>query len=96
MQQAAYGMNETVINDIFPTLIPAIASKAGLTTKPIDVFDAMGGADKERFPEGGCTLGNSNVADCKEFCDEQSCDQCHPNDAGYSHMAQVMKRGLGL
>ena len=33
---------------------------------------------------------------CAWWCDEQSCDQCHPNNNGYIQMATLMKKGLGL
>jgi len=38
-----YEMNETVINEIFPVLLPEIASVSG-ATGVIDVFSALGGA----------------------------------------------------
>lgn len=41
-----YSMNETVINDVFPTLIRKIATEApGANHTVIDVFNAMGGAN---------------------------------------------------
>eukprot|EP01006_Ploeotia_vitrea_P030614 TRINITY_DN62986_c0_g1_i2.p1 TRINITY_DN62986_c0_g1~~TRINITY_DN62986_c0_g1_i2.p1 ORF type:complete len:251 (+),score=26.62 TRINITY_DN62986_c0_g1_i2:154-906(+) len=96
MKDGAYGMNGTVINDVFPILIPQINSANHVPNKPIDIFDAMGGKDKAHFPPGGCTLENSHVADCRYFCDHQSCDQCHPDDVGYHAMAVAMKKGMGL
>lgn len=33
---------------------------------------------------------------CAYWCDDQHCDQCHPNDVGYSHLATVVQKGLGL
>mmetsp|Transcript_64106 Transcript_64106/g.151687 ORF Transcript_64106/g.151687 Transcript_64106/m.151687 type:complete len:307 (-) Transcript_64106:31-951(-) len=92
----AYGMNQTVINDVFPTLIPAINAANKLPNPAIDVFTAMGGASKSQFPKGGCTLQTESVAGCKYFCDSQSCDQCHPNDDGYKLLAATMQRGMGL
>lgn len=56
----------------------------------------MGGKDLDQFPRGGCTLKTSGIADCNYFCDEQSCDQCHPDDVGYHAMAVAMKAGMGL
>lgn len=38
-----YGMNQTVINDILPSLIPRIASANRIPNPAIDVFSAMGG-----------------------------------------------------
>lgn len=66
-------MDSHVINEIFPTLIPQIAEEAGLdSNKVIDVFSKMGGKDLEQW---------------ELFCDDQRCDACHPNDAGYAYMA---------
>jgi len=39
-----YDMNQTVINVLFPVLIPSIAKSAG-NVSVIDVFDALGGAN---------------------------------------------------
>ena len=34
---------------------------------------------------------------CAWWCGKaQSCDQCHPNDAGYTQMAGIVLKGLGL
>ena len=96
MKQGIYGMNQTVINDILPVLIPKINEKNGLPHLSIDIFDALGGADKSSFPKGGCTLNDSKIADCSSFCDKQSCDQCHPNNNGYKRLAAAVKKGLGL
>ena len=38
----SYGMNQTVINELYPKLVPLIA-KANQVHGPIDVFGAMGG-----------------------------------------------------
>ena len=38
-----YGMNQTVINDVFPVLLPRINRAAGLPFPVIDVFAGMGG-----------------------------------------------------
>eukprot|EP00756_Hemistasia_phaeocysticola_P059450 Hpha_TRINITY_DN36222_c0_g1::TRINITY_DN36222_c0_g1_i1::g.83299::m.83299 len=59
-----YGMNQTVINKQFPTLIPEIGKANGLTTAPIDVFDALGGA-KLAHPEwsaDGCHPNDDGYA----------------------------------
>ena len=77
-EDGAYDMNATVINHIFPSLIPRIANETG-ATGVIDVFDALGGA-----------LLNAPEL----FCDYQSCDACHPNDAGYDRLAGVVFREL--
>ena len=51
----AYGMNETVLNDIMPPLVTSIARVAGLPS-PIDVYGALGGTKdwREKFPVCGC------------------------------------------
>jgi lysophospholipase L1-like esterase len=96
MQASVYGMNQTVINSVFPTLIPKIALKY-LKTTPIDVFTALGGTPdwETTFPKG-CTLKDAKTAGCADFCDAQSCDQCHPNDNGYGVLAAAVKAGLRL
>ena len=71
-------MNATVINHIFPHLIPRIANETG-ANGVIDVFDALGG---------------SSLNAPELFCDYQSCDACHPNDAGYDRLAGVVFREL--
>ena len=71
-------MNATVINHIFPHLIPRIANETG-ANGVIDVFDALGGA----------TLNAPEL-----FCNYQSCDACHPNDAGYDRLAGAVFRSL--
>lgn len=66
-------MNQTVINEVFPSLIPEIAKELNLTKdRVISIYDAMGGSDLDKW---------------QYFCDGQNCDQCHPNDAGYSILA---------
>jgi len=95
MQNTAYGMNQTVINGVFPKLVPLI-QKDNSVLGPIDLYSQMGGvADwKTTFPDK-CVL-NSSFPPCASFCDRQSCDQCHPNDAGYGKMAKLIQKGLGL
>ena len=65
----------------------------------IDVFHGMGGEDNwaKDFPPQ-CTKQNSptDKTDCALWCDDQSCDPCHPNNNGYVQMATIMKKGLGL
>jgi lysophospholipase L1-like esterase len=101
MQDRAYGMNQTVINSILPKLMPLIAQADGLDGV-IDMYTGMGGVSdwKEHFPPHGCTLnsssgsGGDDWAPCAWWCDTQSCDQCHPNNNGYAHMAQKLHAGL--
>lgn len=96
MQLDSIGANQTVINSVYPVLIPAIAKAGGVTTVPINVFGGMGGVPswKTAFPPS-CQLV-SPWKPCAWFCDKQSCDQCHPNDDGYTQLASVVKAGLGL
>ena len=99
MKPWAYGMNQTVINSILPKLLPLIATENALDGV-IDIFSGMGGVPdwKAKFPHTGCSLnyshGPGGWAPCAWWCDAQSCDQCHPNDDGYAHLAQAMHAAL--
>ena len=79
MQHGSIGANQTVINTVYPVLIPMIAQAANLTTVPISVFAGMGGVPNWEAPSSGfpssCTL-NSNWPACAWWCDAQHCDQC--------------------
>ena len=74
-QTDVYGMSSHVVNEVFPILIPQIAEQAGFDTSKnvnvIDVFNYMGGKDLTQW---------------ELFCDDQRCDACHPNDAGYAFL----------
>lgn len=101
MAAAAYGMNQTVINTIFPSLVPTINADNKLDGPAIDVFTALGGVPNwpAVFPKNGCTLNNTNVAKCNFFCEASqkwTCDECHPDNAGYTEMAATMMAGIGL
>ena len=78
-EEGAIQANQTVINEIFPELIPNLAKNLSLgDDKVIDIFSAMGGAGLDHY---------------ELFCDGQNCDPCHPNDAGYTFMAsQIYKK----
>merc|ERR1711957_1151862 len=56
MEPFAYGMNQTVINSVFPDLVPIIA-KDNKLDGTIDVFSGMGGVSDwhDQFPHK-CTL----------------------------------------
>lgn len=104
MQTDAYGMNETVINSVFPKLLPKIAAAHPAVTGVVDMFVPMGGeaqwATDPLWPDS-CEVdaaGGTTWPACGWFCDTKAnrCDQCHPSDAGYAHMANVLKSGLGL
>merc|ERR1712203_968364 len=93
-----YGMSKPVINEYLPKIVPKLAATNG--AKVIDVYKGMGGVADWRgvFPKDppGCVTGavNSSYTPCQWFCDKQSCNQCHPNDYGYSHLASIVKAGL--
>ena len=97
MENGAYNMNQTIINTIFPQLVPLIATanKVGL----LDVYTGMGGVpapkwESEMPPK--CNLTNSKTwPPCRWYCDKQSCapGQCHPNDVGCAHLAEVVYAG---
>ena len=58
----------------------------------------MGGSPDwaSKFPQK-CSLATAKTyKPCAWWCDAQSCDQCHPNNNGYTEMATLMKAGLGL
>jgi len=103
LKQGVYGMNQTVINSLYPKLIPMIAreNNVELITQ---VYNGFGGESDwntdPNFPIDGCTLNSSystwDLKFCKYWCDKQSCDQCHPNDQGYTHMANDFREGLGF
>ena len=100
MANNSYGMNRTVINSVYPKLMPLIAA-ANHVDGIIDLYTSMGGemqwATDPSWPTKGCAQESvSTWPACGWYCDKQSCDQCHPNDAGYAHMANVLKIGLGL
>merc|ERR1712137_622009 len=104
MKIGTYGMNITVINTVFPELIPLIENASDIEGT-IDVFGGMGGVPDwmDEFPISGCDDPNVSVAawaPCAWWCDESSCGgasaECHPNDSGYAHLAQVVLDGLKL
>jgi len=99
MQDGAYNMNQTIINTIYPQLIPLIgAANSDIVSGVVDVYTGMGGvpapAWETEMPDK-CTL-DSAWAPCKWYCDEQSCNpgQCHPNDVGCAKLAQVVYDGV--
>merc|ERR1711934_307381 len=98
MATGAYGMNRTVINAVYPKLIPLINKANNVNTEVIDVFSGMGGTpDWATKAPDGCTLENAkSFAPCGWWCDAQHCDQCHPNNNGYIQLASIVKKGLGL
>jgi len=95
MHQGAYGMNQTVINSVFPKLVPLIAAQNKVTL--VDVYEGMGGVpDWEQKYPSSCSVDSALQPTCGFYCDKQSCDQCHPDDNGYTNLAKVLQAGLGL
>jgi len=97
MAKYSIGANQTVINTVYPKLVSLI-QKANKVLGPIDVFTGMGGVTDwaTKFP-ASCTLDTAKTfAPCAWWCDKQSCDQCHPNNDGYTKMASIVAEGLGL
>jgi len=95
MAPRSIGANQTVINSVYPKLVPMIVKENNILG-PINVFSGMGGVSdwEEKFPPK-CVI-NSTWEPCGWWCDEQSCNQCHPNNDGYHNMATVVQAGLGL
>jgi lysophospholipase L1-like esterase len=54
-KDGAYGMDQSVLNDVMPRLVPQIAHQAGLPA-PIDIFTLLGGTSdwQSTFPACGC------------------------------------------
>jgi lysophospholipase L1-like esterase len=97
MQQYSIGANQTVINSVYPKLVSLI-QKSNKVLGPIDVYSGMGGVTdwEAKFPKS-CQIDTAKTwAPCAWWCDKQSCDQCHPNNAGYHQMATLVLKGLGL
>lgn len=44
-KNGVYGMNQTVINHVFPVILPQIAAADAPKHKPLDIFDCMGGVN---------------------------------------------------
>jgi len=98
MAKDSIGANQTVINSVYPKLVPLIGTANGIKNAPIDVFTGMGGKPNwaSYFP-ASCSLASAQTyKPCAWWCDKQSCDQCHPNNDGYTQMATIMKAGIGL
>jgi len=96
----SYGMNRTVINSVYPKLVPLIKYANPAVTGMIDLYTAMGGElqwnTDQSWPDVCKIETTATWPACGWYCDAQSCDQCHPNDSGYAHIANVIKSGLGL
>jgi len=98
MQLGAIGANQTVINDLYPTLVPLITESLKSVRGPIDIFSALGGSPhwRKQFPADGCGPGGPEKP-CEWYCSDEGltgCDQCHPADSGYTRMAQAVLDAL--
>jgi len=88
----AYGMNQTVINSVFPGDGPAgvrmLAKSSGLPA-PIDLFSLW----QEHCPVVGGTAGhapNNTDVTC-DWIAKGGTDACHPSNDGYGHLAAAIK-----
>jgi len=101
-----YGMNQTIINDFLPVIIPKISAANQLSGPAIDVFSAMGGTSNLECGYGSkmtdaflCDhkcVNSTRDPTCSLQCDKQSCDPCHPNDSGYTVLAKTIMEGINL
>ena len=81
-RDGSYQMIKTVLNGVIPNLVPQIAAELGLPPENvIDIFNALGGS----------ALSGWNF-----YCDMRSCDDVHPNDSGYLHIASHVYKRLFL
>mmetsp|Transcript_15985 Transcript_15985/g.32712 ORF Transcript_15985/g.32712 Transcript_15985/m.32712 type:complete len:164 (+) Transcript_15985:319-810(+) len=81
-----YNMSQTVINAVLPEIIPSdvvtlLQLSWGNERVPdeISIFKSLGGAELQKY---------------EALCDFQSCDSCHPNDAGYNAIALTVFKAL--
>ncbi len=88
MQHGSIGANQTVINSIYPQLLPLIGVNNTLGTVPINVYASMGGVPNWSIFPPGCVTPNSPWPACPWWCDAQSCDQVR------GHAARACARPL--
>eukprot|EP00929_Paragymnodinium_shiwhaense_P039686 TRINITY_DN20826_c0_g1_i1.p1 TRINITY_DN20826_c0_g1~~TRINITY_DN20826_c0_g1_i1.p1 ORF type:complete len:304 (-),score=22.88 TRINITY_DN20826_c0_g1_i1:142-1053(-) len=91
MKNAAYTINQTVVNHILPRLIPRVAAASGIAPDHIlDMYGSLGGKSvAAEVPQAGCSMDMPRVSGCRYFCDATFCDQVHPDDEGFRAMAAV-------
>ena len=96
-RDGTYGMNQTVINTLFPGGGPAgvrtIAAALKLpASQVIDIYSLM----QQHCPVVGGTPGHAqNSTDV--YCDwigSGGKDACHPNDIGYGQLAAAVRRAI--
>lgn len=87
------GIHQHMVNSVYPKLVPQIQSANPEVTGVIDLYSKFGGTAewRKQFPIGGCSA-QSSFGFCALYCDMQSCDQCHPNDQGYSVVARDVQK----
>ena len=92
-RDGTYGMNQTVINTLFPAAAGAAAvralAKAASLPEPIDLFSLFQG----HCPVSGGTPGhpeNKTLVTC-DWIARGGTDACHPNDMGYGKIAEAVK-----
>jgi len=82
-EDGIYSINQTVINQDLPSLLTgnflSENMSDGKVKGSVDVFNQLGGAE---------------LAHYEYFCDEQSCDACHPSDAGYTVLATAIYKAV--
>ena len=77
-----YEMMQPIINDELPSILTDLAEKNMPKRKVkgiVDAFNQLGGAELGKY---------------EYFCDLQSCDACHPTDAGYTVLATAVYKAL--
>jgi len=92
-RDGTYGMNQTVINTVFPAwhgpaAVRVLAAAAGLVT-PIDLYSLF----QAHCPVTGGTPGHpNNTTDVPcDWIARGGTDACHPNDVGYGKIAEAVK-----
>eukprot|EP01051_Picozoa_sp_SAG22_P015119 SAG22_NODE_1932_length_3292_cov_1.713749_2_plen_174_part_00 len=97
-RNGVYGMNQTVINSIFPAgpgvaaSVRGIAKTAGLSAPLVDLFSLF----QRHCPVTGGTPGHPNN-DTDVNCDwvgSGGADGCHPNDIGYGQVATLVAAAI--
>lgn len=92
-RDGTYGMNQTVINTLFPAAdgpasVRSLAKGAGLA-EPIDLYSLF----QAHCPVSGGTPGHPpNKTDIRcDWIGRDGTDACHPNNVGYGKIAAAVK-----
>lgn len=88
-----FGLDQTEINSDLPQIIPQLLDQSAVTGF-IDIFRNLGGVSDwyTQWPPQ-CSLQSPELA-CQWFCNLDTCDQIHPNNDGYRHIAEVVIDGM--